>query len=256
MRNAAFERIGPDSQKLWKQMLRLILASYAVDVAVLCLFVYSGSLASWVPLAYGLAGAICCASFYTLIGSGFSERFADSNLTLCQMAVAVAVQLIFIVVAPEAAHYFIQVLFLVFAFGCLRMRERDAAIAWALLAVAFLAAVSISPEIADWRLSTALQRLSDAVGTLLVLGRCTWLGVFGNRMRHLMRNRRDQLRATLSDIEIRNSKVATALHEDLGQQLAGVSLLLSAVAHQLRNERHGGEQQDKWQALHRLASAF
>jgi len=79
MRNATFERIGPDSQKLWKHMLHLIFGSYVVDVLVLCLFAYTGMLASWVPLAYGVTGAICCASFYTLIDSGFSERFADST---------------------------------------------------------------------------------------------------------------------------------------------------------------------------------
>ena len=69
--------------------------------------------------------------FYGLIVSGFSARFADTNLTLAQLGLAVLVQLMWIVLVPVAAMYHVTILFVIFGFASLRLRPIEAFGAWA-----------------------------------------------------------------------------------------------------------------------------
>lgn len=227
-----------EPRRLWARMLRLIAASYLLDTALLALFVLAGALPAWVPPAYGAVGLACCSAFHALIRSGATERCADSNLTLAQLAAAASVQLAFMVLAPPGTLYFVSVLFIIFGFASLRLRPAEAAVALAVVAVALAAILARVPQALSIPHDNVLDRVLVGVAILLTLTRCTMLGLYGSHLRLLLGRRYAEARISLAVSAQRNVEVAAALHDDLGQQLAGTALLLAACTTRLRREGH------------------
>jgi hypothetical protein len=224
-------------RRLWLQMLCLIAASYLLDSLLLALFAVSGALDGWVPLAYGAAGLAWCAVFYGLMATGVSDRFVDSNLTLAKFLSGAVLQIAFIVLAPAAALYFVGVLFAVFAFASLRLPPRTAALVWLAATLALATVLLRMPEAFNLPHETAFQRGLVGVGIVLTLARCMSLGLYNSHLRVQLARRQNQARASLDATAQRRLAMAVALHEGLGQELAGVALLLAASATATRERR-------------------
>ncbi len=239
MGETTFEPIR-QPRRLWLRMLYLIGASYLLDSVLLGLFAMSGALAGWVPLAYAGAALAWCAVFYALMASGLSERFVDGNLTLAKLVSAVALQLAFIVLAPAAALYFVCVLFIVFAFASLRLPLREALAACVGVALALALILARTPAAFHLMHDTALQRVLVGVSIVLTLARCTLLGLYNTFLRTQLARLHAQDRVSLDENARRALEMAVALHEDLGQELAGVALLLAASAGRLERDGHPG----------------
>lgn len=242
MGETTFEPIR-QPRRLWLRMLYLIGASYLLDTVLLGLFSMSGALAGWVPLAYAAAGFAWCAVFYALLASGLSERFIDGNLTVAKLVSGAALQLAFIVLAPAAALYFVCVLFVVFAFASLRLPLRQALIVWGGVALALAVILARTPAAFHLIHDTPLQRVLVGVSIVSTLARCTLLGLYNTFLRTQLARLHAHDRVSLDETARRGLDMAAALHEDLGQELAGVALLLSASAGRLERDGHPGAPQ-------------
>jgi signal transduction histidine kinase len=230
--------VSVDRRQNWLSIQRLICASYVIDVLVLESFVLAGVAPWWLPLTYGAAGLGYSCVFYTLIGSGYSSRFADANLTLAQLITAVLIEVSFMWLAPAAALYFIAIVFMILSFACLRIRLREAILAWTMVIAAVVIALLTVPRGSLLFAAPAPQRLALSVGLLLALTRCILVGLYGTRARTQLLDRHRRALADLKHLEGRGAAIYTLLHEDLGQQLAGVSLILAAAENRLNREDH------------------
>jgi signal transduction histidine kinase len=238
MNHNSYEFAGVDPRKLWLQNLAVIAVSCLVDVLFLAWFSATGLIDGWVPLLYGALGLLICSGFAVLIQSGLSARFMDSNLTMAQVLAWVVVELAAVSLAPAAALYFLGVIFIVFSFACLRLRVRDAVIACTFTGAALMVTFYTQSDI--WSLAhlSDAQRVALSAGLVCVLVRCTLVQIYGNRLRAWIREKHGKAKESLKILEGQRAAVAMALHEDLGQQLAGVALMLAAAAIRLQREDH------------------
>ncbi|MEJ2593125.1 MAG: GGDEF domain-containing protein [Candidatus Thiodiazotropha sp.] len=172
-----------------RRIYRLVLVaavgfSYLIDLLLLMLFSAVGTIQSLAPLVYGAAGLGHVALFGTLHWSGFSERFANRQMTAWQMAYAVGAQLLGIIYAPEITPFFLAILFIVFAFGTLRISFREAIIIWFLTTLAVGITLSLSAGV-----TIVVPHPSDAeyalisVSFALILLRCIFLGYYASLLR-------------------------------------------------------------------------
>jgi signal transduction histidine kinase len=239
----------PEPRGIWTRTLGLIGASYALDGVMLAAYAAADLIPGWVSPAYTGAGLGLCAVFYGLIASGFSERFRDSNLTLLQIGAATLLLLTFIVLVPSAALYFVCVLFIVFGFGSLRLRPLEAMVALGVVAVVLGAVFLRMPQALELPNGSSSVRLLVGAGVLLTLVRCTLLGLYSSELRRLLARRYAETREVL-DASERQRAEARELHDDLGQELTGVSLILAGFAARLQRDGHTGAPEVRTAAEH------
>src|SRR5476651_1720181 len=138
------------------QVQGTLLASYLISAFLLLLLSYTGPIESTVAWAYAGAGIVSCGVFGALLGSGWSERVHDHFLIMPQMIVNSAINLAFIAWVPQIGVLLLMVLFVIFAFGSLRMSGRHVlavaiGIAVAVGAVLAFVGESLSLPMATWQ---------------------------------------------------------------------------------------------------------
>lgn len=177
------------------RMLGLFAASCALDVVLLLGFALTATTSFAVPLLYATVSAVVMGLFWLAIKSGWSERFADPALTHPQIVASSVIELSFAAMFPRVGFYFLTLLFVVFSFGALRLRPRQAVLYWALISVA-AAAVS---HLLNLRMGLPNETLINQVLIGLcfstALLRCTFVGLYGSHIRELLQLRNTQLAA-------------------------------------------------------------
>src|SRR5216684_1692646 len=118
-----------------RQTLAVQLASYALGATVLLIYAHAGTIPMLMPSAFFLCGATLIGAFVILSETHVNDRFEDHYLAVFQVASHVAVQLGFLLAAPQIGYAFLNVLFLVFGVAALQMTSRQAAVAWTLTTV-------------------------------------------------------------------------------------------------------------------------
>lgn len=183
------------------RMQKLIAASYAVDALLLLLFHLAGTVEAWVPIAYAAAATVVCGAFFVVLGSRFPDTRADQNLTGFQLPVSSALQLTFVVLAPQVAFLFLTILFIVFAFAALRFDTKEAAFAWLAMSAGLAVVFGlVGPEI-------AIPHQPGAEVTLVwlsfitVFGRYVFLGVYGSSVRLSLRRKAEALADSMKRVE-------------------------------------------------------
>ncbi len=216
-----------ESQSVWLHTRRPIYLSAILDLLVLQAFVSVGMVAWWIPWAHTFAVIGGCLIYELVLKTGVPARFAAAAITPYQVTAGLCVEGSFMLLAPAATSYFVGLVFYIFSFAGLILRRRDAVFTWGLATVAIVLTLLLQPDAMTqgW---TVPQRVVVSLGIALNLARCTWMALWGTRLRgHLLEKQRR-----------RRNELWNELHEDLGQQLAGVSLMLSAVANRLAREDH------------------
>ena len=104
--------------------------SYLTDACLLAGFAAAGILHYSIPLGYLLAGSADCLAFLVLrrraLNAGVLDVATEQRLTLAQITVSSAIQLVFAALAPQLAFYFFSVLYVIFGFGSLALSRRQA----------------------------------------------------------------------------------------------------------------------------------
>ena len=173
------------SRRLYRALLVCgIGVSYLIDTVLLGLFAFAGTIEGRIVGVYAAAGFGHVVLFSLIHWFGDVESREDPQLVTWQMAYAVLVQILGMSLAPQLAPVFIGTLYIVFAFGGLRIELKMALVAWALafVGVGIVLALPIhrSLGIVDpSRVEVILLCLSFAMIAL----RTTTLGYYGTAMR-------------------------------------------------------------------------
>ncbi len=183
-----------------RQMYIGQVASYSLGASVLLLYAYGGTVDMAVPSLFWLGGLLIIGTFTVLSEAGFGDRFEDHYLTVFQISAHMALQLLFLLAVPTIGVAFVAVLFLIFAFGTLRMTSRQAMVTWG-LATCGLGFVFLGTDLPiGLPVATRLERTASMLCFVLV-GQCAFLGLFGATLRKILYRRSIELKAAYRRIE-------------------------------------------------------
>jgi len=158
--------------------------SYGVDTLFLGLFAQAGTIAGFVPLLYGAAGALHVLIFGWLHWSGISERSRNPHLSVWQLSYSICVQLLAITIAPVMTYYFLALLFVIFGFATLRLSMRTALTMWLFVCLA-LGVVLVDRHATDMAPANPDTFVTVTIWLCFasVLLRCVVLGYYANALR-------------------------------------------------------------------------
>ncbi|MBW8853844.1 MAG: GGDEF domain-containing protein [Bradyrhizobium sp.] len=184
-----------------RQMYIGQVASYSLGASVLLLYAYDGAISIDVASLFWFGGLLIIGTFTVLSEAGVGDKFTDHYLTVFQISAHMALQFTFLLAVPTIGIAFICVLFLVFAFGTLRMTSAQAMLTWT-LAASGLAAVFLASDLPiGMPVATRLQRTASMLCFVLVIGQCAFLGLFGATLRKFLYRRSIELKAAYQRIE-------------------------------------------------------
>lgn len=184
-----------------RQMYAGQVVSYSLGASVLLLYAHDGAVAMAVPSLFWLGGLLIIGTFTVLSEAGVGDRHSDHYLTVFQISAHIALQFVFLVSAPTVGIAFIAVLFLIFAFGTLRMRSSQAMVTWG-LATCGLGLVFLASDLPiGLPVGTRLERTASMLCFVLVIGQCAFLGLFGATLRKILYRRSIELKAAYQRIE-------------------------------------------------------
>lgn len=177
---------------------------YLVDTAFVYLFSLIGRAPPALAVIFGLAGLCHVALFGTLHATGISERARSKHLTEWQMVYAISLQLVAMVLAPQVKAYFLALIFVIYAFGMMRLPLRTALIFWVSTCVSIAGVLVAFPEtqvtpadIADSGPGAAIVGASFA----LVLLRCLLINYYATLIRLRLNRRTNQLASRIGEIQ-------------------------------------------------------
>jgi diguanylate cyclase (GGDEF)-like protein len=178
-----------------------VTASYASDVAVVTGFAALGTVPWRVPAAHALAAAVVSATFFVLLRRPVTDPAPrDPYRTAQQVAAGTVVALGGLLLAPVLTLVFQNILFVVFAFGSLRM-TRQQIVVGCVIASATTAFVLATAWPAPVALSTPAELALLALSYASTLARCAFVGLTGSRLRDELRRANDQLVTASERIE-------------------------------------------------------
>lgn len=184
-----------------RQMLAVQGVSYALITSVLLVYCYAGTISIVIPSTYFLAGVGMVAIFVVLSEAQFNDRFEDHYLTIYQVGGHVALQLCFLLAAPEIGFAFLSVVFLIFGFGALRMTSRQAIITWTLTMIGLAPIFLLTSTPIGLPVGTATERVAAMLSYVLTIGQCAFVGLYGSTMRKMLYDRSFELKAAYKRIE-------------------------------------------------------
>jgi diguanylate cyclase len=184
-----------------RHTLAMQVASYALGATVLLIYVHAGTIPTLLPTAFFLCGITLIGFFAILSQTHVSDRFEDHYLTVLQVGGHVAIQLGFLLAAPQIGYAFLNVLFLVFGVAALQMTSRQAAVAWTLTAVGVAPIFLLTQIPIGLPVATTSERLAAVLCFILTIGQCAFVGLYGDSMRKRLRKRGAELSEAYKRIE-------------------------------------------------------
>jgi diguanylate cyclase len=176
-----------------RQSLAVQVGSYALGAAVLLVYAQAGTISMAIPSAFFLCGVTLIGLFAVLSETHFSDRFEDHHLTVCQVAGHIAIQLGFLLAAPEIGYAFLNVLFLIFGVAALRMTPRQAAMAWTFTALSLAPIFLFIQAPIGMPVATTTERFAAALCFVLTIGQCAFVGLYGDSLRKKLYKRGTEL---------------------------------------------------------------
>src|SRR5579872_414266 len=184
-----------------RQMLIVQAVSNLLITSVLLIYSYAGIVSIALTAAYFLSAMGLIGFFVALSETSFNNRFDDHYLTVHQVAAHVALQLIFLLAAPQIGYVFLSVVFLIFGFGALRMTSGQAAIAWTLTTVGLAPIFLLADTPIGMPFATNVDRVAAMLCYVLVIGQCAFVGLYGSSLRKMLYDRSFELKEANKRIE-------------------------------------------------------
>jgi len=184
-----------------RQMLIVQAVSNLLITSVLLIYSYAGTVSITITVTYFLSALGLIGLFVALSESGFNNRFEDHYLTIHQVAAHVALQLIFVLAAPQIGYVFLSVVFLIFGFGALRMTSGQATVAWTLTTLGLAPIFLLNNTPIGMPFVTNTDRIAAMFCYILVIGQCAFVGLYGSSLRKMLYDRSFELKEANKRIE-------------------------------------------------------
>jgi diguanylate cyclase (GGDEF)-like protein len=168
-------------------MVGVVGVSYLIDTLTLFGFAMLGTIDMLVPFVYGGLGTGHIVLFFALHYSGFSDRFGNPHLTEWQMYYAVMVQLVGMTLAPQILTFFLAIIFIIFAFGVMRISLKQALTVWLITCLAIMALFIVLPPKSEGISEPTFPELVLVMVSFgMILLRTIALGYYGFKLRSKM----------------------------------------------------------------------
>jgi diguanylate cyclase (GGDEF)-like protein len=184
-----------------RQMLAVQAVSCSLITLVLLIYCYAGTITIVIPAAYFVCGIALIGFFVVLSETHVNDRFEDHYLTIFQIGGHVALQLGFLLAAPEIGYAFLSVVFLIFGFGALRMTSRQATAAWSLTTMGLAPVFLFTSTPIGLPITTHIERIAAMLCFVLTIGQCAFVGLYGSSMRQSLYKRGFELKEAYKRIE-------------------------------------------------------
>jgi diguanylate cyclase (GGDEF)-like protein len=184
-----------------RHTLAMQVASYALGATVLLIYVHAGTIPTLLPIVFFLCGVTLIGFFAILSETHVNDRFEDHYLTVLQVGGHVAIQLGFLLAAPQIGYAFLNVLFLIFGVAALQMTSRQAAVAWTLTAIGVAPIFLLTQIPIGLPVATTSERLAAVLCFVLTIGQCAFVGLYGDSMRKRLHKRGAELSEAYKRIE-------------------------------------------------------
>jgi diguanylate cyclase (GGDEF)-like protein len=184
-----------------RQMLLVQAASCSLVTLVLLVYCYTGTISIALASVYFLVGMTLIGFCVVLSEAHFNDRFEDHYLTLFQVGGHVALQLAFLLAAPQIGYVFLSVLFLIFGFAALRMTARQAIIACSLTTAGLAPIFLLSSAPIGMPFATPFERFAAILCYVVTIGQCAFVGLLGSSLRKLLHSRNFELKEAYKRIE-------------------------------------------------------
>jgi diguanylate cyclase (GGDEF)-like protein len=184
-----------------RQMLAVQAVSCSLITLVLLIYCYAGAITIVIPAPYFVCGIALIGLFVVLSETHVNDRFEDHYLTIFQIGGHVALQLGFLLAAPEIGYAFLSVVFLIFGFGALRMTSRQATVAWSLTAMGLAPVFLFTSTPIGLPITTHIERIAAMLCFVLTIGQCAFVGLYGSSMRQSLYKRGFELKEAYKRIE-------------------------------------------------------
>ncbi len=184
-----------------RQMLIVQAISTLLITLVLLIYSYAGTVSIAITAGYFLSSIGLIGFFIALSETSFNDRFEDHYLTIHQVAGHVALQLIFLLAAPQIGYVFLSVVFLIFGFGALRMTSGQATIAWILTMVGLAPIFLLTNTPIGMPFASNVDRVAAMLCYVMVVGQCAFVGLYGSSLRKMLYDRSFELKEANKRIE-------------------------------------------------------
>jgi diguanylate cyclase len=168
---------------------------------ILLIYCYAGTIPIIIPSAYFLSGMGLIGFCFVLSETHVNDRFEDHYLTLFQIGSHVALQLGFLLLAPQIGYAFLNVVFLIFGFGALRMTSRQATVAWTLTMTGLVPIFLLTGTSIGMPFTTPIERFAAMLCYVMTIGQCAFVGLYGSSLRKMLHSRNFELREAYKRIE-------------------------------------------------------
>jgi diguanylate cyclase (GGDEF)-like protein len=172
-----------------------------LGVLVLLVYAFAGTVSIIIPSAYFLCGFTLTGFFVVLSEARVNDRFEDHYLTIFQVAAHVALQLGFLLAAPTIGYAFLSVVLLIFGFGALRMTSRQAIVAWTFTTMGLIPIFLFTDISIGMPVATHTERIAAMLWSILTIGQCAFVGLYGSSLRKILYKRSIELREAYKRIE-------------------------------------------------------
>lgn len=224
-------------QRLPLFFLGVAAVSYTVDVLLLCGFVVLGTVPGVLPVAGAVAAVGVCTVMYWLIRYRSEGRAHDPAFQVVQVSFATMIQLVGLYFFPQVGFFFLNVLFIIFAFNALQLTLRELVLRWVVVGLANALVLWLSGAGIGIPNSTPQERWLVALCYLLTLARCGYLGYVGSQLRSRVEGINLKYRALNAELEQRVAERTRDLqqaNDELTEAAHQLQSFAYAVAHDFR----------------------
>jgi diguanylate cyclase (GGDEF)-like protein len=220
-------------RKAWVHQCGVIATSYALNGAFIALFALTGTVSWAAGGLYALAGLVACGVAARLIATGKTAHLKDGSLSSVHTTISAVLCLAGVALFPQVAFAYALMLFTVFITATYRTPKRQVQlllVATALLFGLFTVGLGRQLQIPQ---ATQGEQFLTWLFFVATLGRCVLLSVINARNNRLLRDRGQQMAATLAQIE------RLANHDELTGVLNRRRLLQILAEEMAQTDRSG-----------------
>jgi diguanylate cyclase (GGDEF)-like protein len=210
--------------------LRSIVWSYLLDCVLLAGFAVSDRVSWKIAVTYLLLSVADSALFYRQAHAGNYAAHSYQQRMFARLMSGTICLLVFALVAPQLAFYFIGVVFVLQGFGSISVAPLQSVLAWTIVAATTGWILLYCPDTVWTRPATAFERALIWLGCFSVLGRFVLLGIVSRRLRVRLEQRSIQLAESLDALKRRDQSLEV-INADL--QFQATHDVLTGLANRL-----------------------
>lgn len=180
----------------------LVVLSTTIETAELALFSLGGNVQMVVVGLFFLFAVGSASLIYLVFRFGWNQRFRNRNLLIPQLVIAAAIQIAFLLIAPQLAVLFLVVLIVLSAYAVVEFTPRQFTIGWLIYGVVTGIALWLVRDRFAYPGTSGLDIAALWVFCFLTLRSLTWPAARFAALRNKLTERNRQLEESLRQIEM------------------------------------------------------